>query len=233
MARRFFVSALLSRIRAVTDTEGDDHITDSFLKAQLSTIYGQLWGTVVETGLRYFETRTSLVTDGSNLLDEPDNQFAVVGLDHIESGTGRRYEVTELMAQERTWVAQPWVTGTRARFFELVDDQFRLYPTPPTGQTYELLYIPQPPDLTAADDAELVDVVTPDGEAFLTYGVSALVLARKDQDPTMMQQEREAAKVRLSSWAAMRAFHQPRRQVVDPSDWDGWPEPGSRWWSPP
>ena len=230
MPRRFFVSALLSRIRTVTDTEDDDHITDAYLKAQLSTIYGQLWGVVVETGLRYFETRVTLVSDGSNALDEPADTFCHVGLDYIEAGTNRRRELTELMAQERTWANQPWISGTYARFFELVDDQLLLYPTPQTGQSYQLLYIPQPPDLTSADESELVDVVTPDGEAFLTYGVAALVHARKDQDATLMQQEREAAKDRLSTWAAMRAFHQPRRRVVQIDDC---PEPGDTFWYEP
>lgn len=231
MARRFRVDDLLGRVRQVADCEGDDHITDTFLKTQLSTIYGQAWGVVVETGLRYFETRTSLISDGSNVLSEPANIFCHVGLDYIEAGTSRRRPVTEMMAQERTWVDQPWITGTFARFFETVDDQILLYPTPPTGQTYQLLYIPQAPDLTSADDAELVDVVTPDGEAFITYGIAALVLARKDQEASLMQQEREAAKKRLSEWAGMRAFHQPRRQVVE-DDWEDW-NPGGWRWSPP
>ena len=215
MPRRFTMLQLLTRIRAVTDTENDGHVTDAFLKSQVSTIYGQLYGTVVETGLRYFETRDTLVTDGTNLLDEPDDQFSMVGLDYIEASTSRRHPVCEVMAQERLWVNQPFVTGTRARYFELVDDQIRLYPTPPTGQSYELLYIPQPPDLSEAADGVEVDVVTPDGEAFLTYGVAVLVLGRKDQDSRMMAAEREAAKDRLSTWAAMRAFHQPRRQIVE------------------
>jgi hypothetical protein len=207
------MAALIGRVRAVTDTENDGHVTDSFLKGQIHTLYGQLWGTVVETGLRYFETSVSLVSDGTNVLEEPDDQFSYVGLDYVQAD-GRRFEVFEVMAQERTLVRQPHLSGTRARYFELVDDQYKLYPTPPTGQTYELLYIPHAPDLTAASDALLVDVVTPDGEAFLTYGVAVMVLARKDQDPRLMQAEREAAKQRLSEWAAMRAFHQPRRQIV-------------------
>jgi hypothetical protein len=235
--RRFSVSALLSRIRTVTDTENDDHITAAFLKEQLSTIYGALFGAVCETGLRYFETRTplvglgALITNGTNVLAEPADQFSHVGLDYIDPA-GPRRELVEVMAQERTFVAQPWATGTRSRYFELVEDQYLLYPTPPTGQTYQLLYIPQPPDLSAAADALEVDVVTPDGEAFLTYGVGALVLARKDQDTRFMQAEREAARERLSTWAAMRAFHQTRRQVVESDEWSGGPQPGSWWWSP-
>ena len=229
MPRRFFVSALLTRIRQVTDTESDDHITDAFLQTHLATIYGALWGAVCETGYRYFETRASLVSDGSNVLPEPAALFAHVGLDFIDP-SGIRYELYEIMAQERTTVAQPWVTGTRPRYFELIDDEFRIYPTPPSGSNFELLYIPQPPDLTDAAPTDLVDVVTPDGEAFLTYGVSLLVNARKEQDPALMTAEREAARQRLVDWASMRAFHQPRRQVVQSSDWDC-PTPGDWWWA--
>lgn len=230
MPRRFPVSALLTRFRTVTDTENDDHITDAFLQAQLSTIYGALWGTVVETGYRYFETRETLVTDGSNILDEPAGIFATVSLDYVQPD-GRRFEVTEIMAQERNLVAPP-LSGTRARYFELVDDEFLLYPTPPTGQTYELRYVPQPPDLTSVITSTQVDVVTPDGEAFLTYGVAVMVAARKDLDPRLWSTEREAARQRLSDWAALRAFHQPRRQVVESSDWEDC-SPGSWRWDPP
>lgn len=224
MPRSFSVTALLARIRQVTDTENDTSITDSFLQTHLSTIYGQAWGIVCDTGLDYFQTRTNLVSagGGSNILAEPADLLYLKGIHYVEPPgppTGRRHPLEEAMFQELEGIAQPETTGPWARYYEHVGAQFLLYPTPPAaGQIYQTFYIPQPPDLTAVAGNTLVNVVTSDGEAFLTYGVGALVLERKKWDPKPLLDLQSAAEARLAAWAGQRAFHQPRRQIVRVDD---------------
>lgn len=220
MPRRFTVLQLETRVRTVTDSDNDGHVTSAFIRQELSTAYGTLWGTVSETGYRYFETLEALVTDGSDALDEPSLHFSTVGLDRVLSD-GTRYELQEIMIQERNLV-RTTSRADGAYWFAFIDDQIKLFPTPPAGQTYELLYIPQSPDLTAAVDADVVDVVTPDGEAFLIHQVAAIVKMRQDKDPSFHlglagSTEREGtAMARLSRWATMRSLTQPRRNITSP-----------------
>jgi predicted amidohydrolase YtcJ len=66
------------------------------------------------------------------------------------------------------------ISGSQALFYAHVDDRIYLYPTPPTAQTYSLLYVPQAPDVSGFASDECVDVYCPDGEACLIWGVAAL-----------------------------------------------------------
>lgn len=207
--------------------ENDDSMTVDIWKRFLAMQYADLFGVVAETGLRYFEKFEQLTSDGSNHLDEPIDMLAVVGLDYVNGL--ERCELEEIMAQERNLFAMGGLAaGNRAVAYALVDDEIRLYPTPPTGQTYELLYVYQPPDLSLMDDAELIDVVTPDGEAFMIWGACVRALAKQDKDPSLHRVEREEARERVRSWAIDRAFNSPRRYVTEspwgryrlPGDWD-------------
>jgi hypothetical protein len=184
-------------------------ISTSEWKGYISTTYAELFGAVAETGLRYFESTQALTADGSTSYDEPTGLLSLVGIDFID-GSGRRRELDELMAQERNFYAGR--TG-EARAYMLVDDQLYLYPKPASG-SYEWLYIPQPPDLTNGDDADNIDVVTPDGEALVLWGVAVQALAKEGSDVNVARAEREEARARVSNWATMRMLHNPRRQVL-------------------
>jgi hypothetical protein len=111
----------------------------------------------------------------------------------------------------------------------MVDDRFYLYPTPPAGKVLTLRYIQQPPDLTEYVDADVIDVVTPSGLAFLIWGTALKMMSKDKSDVTLAMQEREAARVRLKSWAENRAFHQQPRRIIEedysddsPDDWAGY-----------
>jgi hypothetical protein len=143
-------------------------------------VYGDLFSVVAETGLRYFEYTATLTTDGTNYVAEPTDLLSTIRLDYIDSPTGTALQLARADAGRAARdVGQ---LGTEARAYALVDDRIYLYPTPPTGQTYELLYIPQPPDLSTFASDDCVDVVTPYGEAFLIWGVAALAKAKAKQD---------------------------------------------------
>lgn len=191
-------------------------------KAILSTAYAELYSCVVESGLRYFETTQTITSDGGSSYPEPSNHFSTVGIDYIDSA-GQRWEVCELMAQERNLLSTRG--SERAVAYMLVDDQLRLMPTPPAGQIYEWLYVSQPPDLAAMLDPDLIDVVTPDGESFLIWSAAVMALAKEESDTALARAERESARERVYTWAVLRALHSPRRRIVaDGGDYG--PEPG-------
>jgi hypothetical protein len=223
------MGTVVERCQRRADLENDGHIADAEWLALISEQFGELCALVSETGLRYFETTATLTTTGVAYVSEPSNHLATVRIDFLVDGTttGLRRQLDEIMPQEQArWSGH---SNGEARAYALVDDRIYLYPTPPTGQSYEILYIPQPPDVSAFASDECIDVVTPDGESFLLWGVAVKALAKSESDVRLAIAEREAARERLTAWATMRAFSQPRRLIsgsfdgplsgYDPADW--------------
>lgn len=208
--------------------EGDQSIGTTEWNSLISETFGELYEEVADSGLRYFETSTTFTTSGLGYLAEPADQLAMV--DNIElvldATSGRCRRLYPIAAQERArWAGR---TGDPRRF-EMVDDRFYLYPTPAAGKVLTLRYIPQPPDLTNFADADVIDVVTPSGLAFLVWGTALKAMSKDRSDVTLAMQERESARERLKSWAENRAFHQQPRRIVEddhsdesPDDWAGY-----------
>ncbi len=216
------MSVLVTRCQQRADKENDGQIGSSEWKALVSEKYGELYGLVCEVGLRYFETTSTITATGANSYSEPTDHLSTVGLALISSD-GTQTPLLELMPSEVPSYAG--LTG-EARYYTLVDDQIYLYPKPTSG-TYRLTYIPQSPDLSAYLDADLVDVVNPDGEAFLIWGVSILAKSKSESDVQLALQREAAARERLLSWASQRAISEPRRRIArdafyDPFGDGGW-----------
>jgi hypothetical protein len=212
MPRRIEMGDLVLRCQQRADKVGDDHIggTDP---AEWKRLVSEVWSAdvfqvVANTGLRYFEYTATLTTTGAAYVDEPAAIAQTVRLDYVDP-SGLRIEVQEINSQEENIFAGQ--TGT-ARFYALVDDRFYLYPTPPSGQTYELLYVPQAPDLSTYADDDIVDLVNADGEACVIWGVAALAKIKAQQDASFHFQRQEKFRNQLQGWAAERAISQGRRQ---------------------
>jgi hypothetical protein len=208
------MSDLVERCQRRADKENDDHITTAEWKSLISEVYAHdVHSVVSETGLRYFEYTASLVSTGATYLAEPEDHFATIRLDYVDSA-GKHFPLAELNSHEEAYFAALG-SGT-ARFYALVDDRIYVYPTPASGQTYSLLYIPQPPDLSEYADDDVVDVVTADGEACLIWGVAALAKAKASQDASLHLKKQEEHRYKLQGWAAERALaHARRRPAAD------------------
>lgn len=217
MPRRYDLQTLVSRCQKRCDKENDDHIADAEWAALISEQYGELFEIVSGTGLRYFETVHSFTATGADSYDEPDDHGKTVGVDRVASD-GTRVALRPLMAQERTRYGG--ATGDACEY-AIVDDQIFLYPKPSSG-SYEVIYIPQPPDISSYADADLIDVVCIYGEAFLIWGVAVKALAKSEGDLRAAMAERDRAGARLMEWAAERDANEPRRRVLDTEYMDGW-----------
>lgn len=216
MPRRIAMSTLVTRCQQRADKVGDDHLTE--WNSLISEVYAaDVFSVVAGTGLRYFEYVVTLTTTGAAYVSEPDDHLSTIRLDYVDS-SGRHIEVEPINVDEEGKLAGLPASADRAYYYTLVDDRIYLYPTPPTGQTYEMLYIPQSPDLNdyAADD--LVDVVTPDGEACLYWGVALLARAKASQDVALHMRKHEQHRTRLQEWAAERSLTQMQTRAVDKSD---------------
>jgi hypothetical protein len=265
--------------------ENSGLISDPEWRSMLSTIYGELYSTVAETGFRYWEREDTIVSDGQAEYALPDEHFSTIGVDYEYTANNYRRRLREQMVQERNRYSG--VTSSEAFEYTLVARNLLLQPTPPAGQTYYHLYVPQPVDFSFAlgqrqsittntvklvsasdvrnfrigdvvsaspnsdktsprsgttrvtsfdratgavtlEDASAIvgfadndylflhelDVVTPDGENFLTWGVTVLALAKEESDTRDAKSERERAIGRVVEMATLRAMNEPRRPMV-------------------
>lgn len=202
MPRRKALSYWRARIRKLADAEGSLHVTDAEIVEGIDEVYGDLYHLVVDGAIEYFQTAHTFTADGSESYDEPDDILSRVALERIET-TGARYPLRRLEPQQRhRFGAQ---TGTAVAYSH-VDDQFYFYPRPSSG-TYELLYIPQPEDITDFADDDELDVVCIYGTQFLVYGVAALVLAKSESDQRGWLARQQRAEQKLIEWLPTQDFH--------------------------
>lgn len=217
MPRRYTVTDLVLRCQQRVNMENDPSISRPEWLNLISEAYGELYSIVFEVGNEYFEYTESLTTDGTNVFAEIADHLSTVALSLLLTGdpNGQRVDLRPAEAMERSRLSG--VHGGAAEYFALVDDKIYLYPTPPAGQVYELRYVPQPPELAEFSGGLSVDadVVTPDGLAFLIWCVAAKALAKGEEDVTNAVAEREAARMRFTESAVLRAISTGHHRVVD------------------
>lgn len=216
MPLRIALSDLRTACKQQVDLENHSVISDAEWNRLISRAYAELYNLVFESGLQYFETSVDIASDGTNVLDEPDDHFSTVNLGWRDSA-GKVFDLRPLQPQERSaWTGN---TGT-ARRYELVAREFLLYPTPPTGTTFELRYVPQPPDVTTMADDDELDLVVPDGQEFLIWAVAVKACGKTEADPQLAIRERNDARERFNDSVRQRAFYAPRRRIVEFDDED-------------
>lgn len=215
MPRRKAYSYWAARGRKLADKEGDEHISPAEVAECANEVYGDLYALVCGGADAYFQTTYSFSADGSVSYDEPDDHFSTVCLELVTS-SGERTPLTKLLAQERHLYSPPngWNMGGDASAYSLIDNQIFLYPKPSSGN-FELLYIPQPPDLTTYADADMVDVVNVYGEQFFMYGVAALIKSKSEDDVRFFLNRQARAEEKLVEWAAQRSFHDGQQRFTE------------------
>lgn len=216
MPRKYTLNDLIQRAQRRCDMENDPAIAPDEWAKLISEAYGELYTIVFESGLEYFERALQWTATGAQTIGEPVDHLSTVQVLYLVDATTLRYiALRELMAQERAIISGSTVaSGNFARAFALVDRQLYLYPTPPIGQVYEIRYVPQPPDFTAPSDVQ-IDVVTPDGLAFLLWNVAVMASAKIEIDASTFNERLEAARDRFTQSVQLRALNAPRRRILD------------------
>jgi hypothetical protein len=216
MPRLVDMGDLIERAALVADKVGDDHISDAAWRLFAHMVYNaDVYTTVEAAGLRYFEYTATLTTTGAAYVSEPSDHAKTLRLDYVASATDRR-QLHQLMPGEEARLAT--LTGTEPVYYALIDDRIYLYPTPSSGLTLEMRYVPQPPDLTTFADDDCVDVVSADGEACVIWGMAALAKARASQDAALHLAKQGQHKLALEYWAANRSVTQAQRRTVTDID---------------
>jgi hypothetical protein len=216
MPRRKALSYWRARILKLADSEHDLLVAPAEVDEGIDEVYGDLYHLVSDGADAYFQVTHPITATGAASYDEPDDHLSTIAVDRVDSD-GSRCPLRKLDAQERHLYAG--TTGD-AVAYSLIDDQLFLYPLPSSG-TYEMLYIPQPPDITSYVDADLIDVVNIYGAQFLVYGVAALVLAKGESDQRGWLARQQRAEQKLIEWAAQRSFHDSHAQYNPDADDEG------------
>lgn len=216
MPRRKTLLAIRTRIRKLADAEGNLHVSDAEIDEGVDEVYGDLYHLIAEGYEAYWQTTHEFTADGSDSYDEPDDHLSTVQLDLVASD-GKRTPLKRLRAQERHIYGG--TTGT-PEVYALIDDQIFLSPNPSSGDL-ELLYVPQPPDVTDYDDTDELDLVNTYGAQFVVYGVAALVLAKSESDQRGWLARQQRAEQKLVEWAATRSLHDARVPYTDEEPDDG------------
>ena len=233
MPRLITMANLVSRAQKRCDMENNGLIDQSVggeWYSIASSAFGELYMLIAESGMRYYETATRFTPSGATIA-QPSDLLASIGLDWIvNTTTGERRELRELMVQERAQYAAARSGDSVA--YSLAATTFTIWPDPTgTNRTFELIYIPQPADLATLGASSTVDVVTADGEEFVIWAMAVKAIAKQEADPQLAISERERFRAQVLEWATLRAFNNPRRRQVredggygmgwDSSDW-GW-----------
>lgn len=204
MPRLLEMGTLIERSKRRADKENDDHISTAEWRALISEVWGaDVFQVVADSGLRYFEYTATLTTTGAATVTEPVAIAKAIRLDYVDA-SGDLWPVQPIGIHDQ--VNASALTGTIAQYFALVDDLIFLYPTPASGQTYKLLYVPQATNLSSYATDDVIDVVSADGEACVIWGVAALAKVKASQDASLHLQKQTEHRQRLAAWAADRVI---------------------------
>lgn len=232
MARNIQLGTLVDRCKKRADMENQSLISDTEWKEYISEQYEELYAIIADAGYAKFDTEDTISTDGSTSYALPSDHLATVGVDYVVDNDGHRRTLVELMAQERNIFRGD--SAQEAIAWRFTGENIELLPTPPSGQTYKHVYVPQPPDLSSAIDSTDVDMVTTSGLRFVIWGVTVMALSKEQSDTREAFAERERARSRVEEWAARYALNNPRRPVVRNHDilndwWDPAEYHGGGW----
>ena len=153
------------------------------------------------------------MTGGGQTYRLPTDHLSTVGVFYVPNSSSEWITLTERMAQEH--YRGSGSSGGYSTGWSVHNSFIRLTPFPGVGQTYKLRYVPQNPDLTGAPVSTKVDVVTPDGEAFIVSHVAVEALSKESSDVVGAVAARERMRARIIEWATLRSLHELRKPMVD------------------
>ena len=201
------VSVILTRCRQRADLENDTHVSEAELQTLVSEQVGEMQMLVGGAGYNYFKTEATI---SLSTFAVPTDHLSTIGVGFGYDTAGRRRPLVELMEQDRDGFLG---TTGEAQFYILNAQTIELYPVPSAG-TYKHVYIPQPTDISAVATTTSVDLVSPDGLAFVIEGVAVKALRKSETDVQGFMIARDEAKERLVEWALHRSFHTAKRLTM-------------------
>lgn len=155
MARSFTLAQIRTAVLGLCDAENDGNLVTAWLNTAISSSYSELVDLLVSSGLFYFRSTATLSYSAvTGLAALPADFLATVSV-WYEKDASRRLPLRAVSIRD-AWKFKK-TSVSRAFCFETVGTNIQLYPPPPSGQTYTLIYVPCAADLTS--DGQTVDGV--------------------------------------------------------------------------
>lgn len=141
------LAELRAAVRQRADMVNSEFVSDDELSGYINNSLYSLYDLLVTTyGEDYFAKEVEVVTDGSEFIDLPADFYKLLGVDVVVSGD-QRVTLRQFNRMERnrsSWlggvrVASPWYNVR----YRLRAGKLWLTPTPSTGQTLRLIYVPR------------------------------------------------------------------------------------------
>ena len=198
MARARTFAELQAEARALTDTVGDDHVSDTQLGVWLNQGIAELWRKLVACDAGRYAIRDTLsTTAGTQGYDVEDDFLAMLRVSRLD-GT-RRIPIARFNFQQAAYDSPDPRGGDLTRYTiigqGIEGDASQIYFDPDPGtNTYETWYV-QCPQLLSADD-DVFDGVAGYEDWVVLY--ASLRIFIRQQDPDQMGILAEMARIDAS-----------------------------------
>jgi hypothetical protein len=213
MARTRTMTNLIADVRAITDTEAEtDRHPIATVERWINEAICALREEVTNAGSHVYLTETSATALASGTADYalPTDFARAYALTLYDSdGDATRLFPIEL-AEAHDWDDDNTTDSDTPRAYRILGGNIRFYPTPGTGYTYKLLYLPEWTDITTTGT---LTTTIPDADRWVVHEAGKRV-ALKDGDPELYQLlDIEQAKIwtRIRTGAGRRANGPGRR----------------------
>lgn len=219
--RTYTIAQLITRIRAVADINGTDvFVTDAELQVQMDEGYSELVDILARASIHQFETSYSFTTTGAtDTYAIPSDHYKSLAVDY-KYATDRYVKVDPLMFEERNNFMLG-INGS-ARGWRLVGENIVLYPKPPSGQVYRLIYIPAPANISTSSTSTTIDGIA-GWEEYIVQYVVRFVKTKQEDDAGVAKAQAHLDRLadRINE---MDQDRQPPQRITDvnegPWDWD-------------
>lgn len=218
--RNFTLAQLRTSVRQRADVENDNHLSDAEVNGYISASYAWLYDLLVNSGFPYFECSQTITTTGASQYALHAAFYRIL-LVRYQVDSDNWDPVVEANPHIINYVSS---SGGRASWFRQVGNCVVLYPTPPSGQTYQVVYIPAAAQLTT--DTQQVDGVN-GWEELIIIDAAIKCLRKKRDDTADHERDRKMLVKRITDYAADRVMTSARGPVPesemfydsDPASW--------------
>lgn len=189
MANRSFTLAQLeTRVREMTDTESDDHISQAEMFRIISSAAAETWDKIIASGMQSAKVKTVTFSTAAGTLDYDLTSSSIVTDEDF-------YKIFQIEVDEGNGQFRP--------IDRINPGEIQTYRAPQAAVTMRLKYFPFSPDLTTGTDT--FEGINGYEEHTLAVA-AATVKAKKEDDPSFWLrkaavQEKRIAAMGSVSWA--------------------------------
>lgn len=211
MAANVTLLAMRDRVRKRADMENSNFFTDAQITTELNVSLRWLYNLLVECyGADYYvSSTTDASASGTATYALPADFFKLLGLGVTQDGT--RYVALRRFARSQRNTRPNQATYLRDYRYRLEGSNYRIIPTPPTGLTFKIIYVPTFTDLS--NDSDPFDGIN-GFEEWAVLDTAIKLLQAEESEWQYLATERDRIEQMIRADAEARDLNE-QHQVVD------------------